>query len=278
MILTVRLAVLTSGVPYAERVLLGLGLAGVTPDALLLVDAVPRRGSRARKAKRVLRQPPRRLAAALARRGLGLIEGGSARWEGLAGEVVPAGPLNGPAMLERMRALRPDYLLLAGAGIVAEDALDAVGRGTLNAHPALLPWAPGLGVVERSLERGVPVGVTAHYVDAGIDTGQVIRRELLPVSEADTLRSLRDKAQERCARLLVELAVAAAGGRHPDSFAQRGHGELCAWPDAAGLERLERRVREGLAVRLHREWLDFYGSPVLPMSDERSPEVALAAG
>jgi methionyl-tRNA formyltransferase len=199
-----------------------------------------------------------------------VIEGGARRWEGLASKVEPVGPLNGSQMVARLRELQPDYLLLAGSGILKAESLAAVGRRTLNAHPALLPWVPGVGVIEGSLKRGVPIGVTAHYVDGGVDTGPIIRRELLHVTSTDTLNSLRSKAEERCARLLAETAVDLKSGRCPPSFPQRQSGSLCRWPSLQELSILEEQVKEGLALRLYERWRSRYGSDLLPDSLEVS--------
>jgi phosphoribosylglycinamide formyltransferase-1 len=56
----------------------------------------------------------------------------------------------------------------------------------INVHPALLPAFPGLNAVQQALDYGVKVmGVTVHFVDAGVDTGPVILQRAIPCPEGD---------------------------------------------------------------------------------------------
>src|SRR5262249_52361702 len=58
----------------------------------------------------------------------------------------------------------------------------------VNVHPSLLPAFPGARPIEDALAAGVDTtGVTVHFVDEGIDTGPVIRQEMVPIEPRDTL-------------------------------------------------------------------------------------------
>jgi phosphoribosylglycinamide formyltransferase 1 len=58
----------------------------------------------------------------------------------------------------------------------------------VNVHPSLLPDFPGAHAIDDALAAGVETtGVTVHYVDEGLDTGPVIRREEVPVEPRETL-------------------------------------------------------------------------------------------
>jgi formyl transferase-like protein len=283
--MSARVVVLTYGAEYGERVLLEMARRGVVPDAALVAE--PRR--------RPLRAtPPRALPGALRERlGRALARAGTAivadpfdesrlppaeRLAGLAAEVRPVGALNSPGMLTALEASRPDWLVLGGVGILGAQALAVPARGTLNVHPALLPWARGVGVIENSLDRRVPVGVSAHFVDAGIDTGDVIRRELVPATPADTVRSLRRKAYERSAELLAELALAARRGDDPVGVAQASAYPYCLYPPPEVLHRIDAAVASGLAVELHEAWRRHFGGHVLPPGEGDHPPVAVEPG
>ena len=84
--------------------------------------------------------------------------------------------------------------------------LDAFPDRIVNVHPALLPRFPGTRPVDDALAAGVPeTGATVHYVDAGIDTGPVIRQEAVPVEPGDTVESLRARIQAVEHRLLPQV-------------------------------------------------------------------------
>jgi phosphoribosylglycinamide formyltransferase 1 len=73
----------------------------------------------------------------------------------------------------------------------------------VNVHPSLLPAFPGAHAIEDALAAGVhTTGVTVHYVDEGLDSGEIIRQEVVPVAPRDTLEE-RIHAVEH--RLLPEV-------------------------------------------------------------------------
>lgn len=92
-----------------------------------------------------------------------------------------------------------DLIILAGfMRRVGEPLLDAYPRRILNIHPSLLPSFPGLHVQQQALDYGVQFsGCTVHYVDAGLDTGPIIKQAVVPVLPGDTAGTL-------AARILVE--------------------------------------------------------------------------
>ncbi|MBI1973989.1 hypothetical protein HYS54_04200 [Candidatus Micrarchaeota archaeon] len=72
----------------------------------------------------------------------------------------------------------------------------------INAHPSLLPAFPGPDneVYPAVLARGCKLtGVTFHFVDEGIDTGQIIHQSPVPVLERDGVESLRERVEAKLA-------------------------------------------------------------------------------
>jgi phosphoribosylglycinamide formyltransferase-1 len=66
--------------------------------------------------------------------------------------------------------------------------LDRFPGRIVNVHPSLLPQFPGARAIEDALAAGVDTtGVTVHIVDEGLDTGQVIAQEQVPVEPRETL-------------------------------------------------------------------------------------------
>jgi folate-dependent phosphoribosylglycinamide formyltransferase PurN len=108
-----------------------------------------------------------------------------------------------PELLAELRSFAPDLMILAGAEIVPASLLKVPRRGVVNPHYALLPRYRGMNVAEWSVFHDDPVGVTVHMVDPGIDTGDILEREIVPVEPGDTLESIRAKQQRLSARLLL---------------------------------------------------------------------------
>lgn len=76
-----------------------------------------------------------------------------------------------------------DLIVLAGyMRILGPTLLAAYPQRIINLHPALLPSFPGRTGIEDAWRYGVQItGVTVHFVDAGIDSGQIIAQEAVRV-------------------------------------------------------------------------------------------------
>jgi methionyl-tRNA formyltransferase len=127
-------------------------------------------------------------------------------------EVALCSRLGDGECLQRLRAMSPDLLVLAGADIVPAATLAVPRLGAINPHYGMLPAYRGMNVTEWSILHDDPVGVTVHYVDPGIDTGDIVLREQVEVVSGDTLATLRVKHQQAAARLLVDAARRIADG------------------------------------------------------------------
>jgi phosphoribosylglycinamide formyltransferase-1 len=83
---------------------------------------------------------------------------------------------------------------------------EVFGRRVVNTHSAPLPEFPGAHPIEDVLAAGVPeTAATVHWVDAGVDTGPVIRIVRVPVEPSDTADTLRARVQAVEHRLLPEV-------------------------------------------------------------------------
>jgi methionyl-tRNA formyltransferase len=101
--------------------------------------------------------------------------------------------------------------------------------GALNIHGSLLPRWRGAAPIHRAIEAGdTETGVTIMQMDAGLDTGDMLLVERLPIADTDTTATLHDQLAALGARLMVEaLELAACGGltplRQPDAGVTYAH-------------------------------------------------------
>ncbi|WP_367294725.1 phosphoribosylglycinamide formyltransferase [Levilactobacillus yonginensis] len=95
-------------------------------------------------------------------------------------------------ILQKLKASQVEAILLAGyMRIVGPTLLRGYPHRILNLHPALLPNFPGRHGVEDALAAGVrETGVTVHFIDAGVDTGEIIAQRVVPINTDDTVTSL----------------------------------------------------------------------------------------
>lgn len=111
-------------------------------------------------------------------------------------------------LADKLKSLQVDLICLAGfMRLVGKPLLDHFPNRILNIHPSLLPAYPGLHAWEQAVEDGAPEsGCTVHYVDAGMDTGEIIAQAKVPVLEGDTAKTLHARIQEE-ERLLYPTVV-----------------------------------------------------------------------
>ncbi|HZO91347.1 MAG TPA: methionyl-tRNA formyltransferase [Chthonomonadaceae bacterium] len=130
------------------------------------------------------------------------------------------------SFIETMRALAPDVLALAAFGqIIPQALLDLPPLGPINVHGSLLPKYRGAAPIQRAIMAGETVtGVTTMWMEATLDTGDVLLAESVPIEPDDTAGTLTPKLAALGARLLVDTLDGLAAGtiaRHPqdDSLA-----------------------------------------------------------
>lgn len=111
---------------------------------------------------------------------------------GLPAERVLVGTrFREPEAVEMLRGLELDYLVgIHFPYIVPEEVLAIPRVGAVNLHPALLPYNRGWHTASWALLDGTPAGVTLHFMDSGLDTGDIIAQAGLEAHPDDTAHSL----------------------------------------------------------------------------------------
>lgn len=119
-------------------------------------------------------------------------------------------------LLDALREVRVDHVLLAGyMRILTPHFLAGVGGSVINIHPALLPDFPGMHAAERQWEAGFRVaGATVHFVDEGVDTGQVILQGSLEVRGDEGPEGLAQRILREVEHVIYPRAVRLFVDRH----------------------------------------------------------------
>lgn len=109
-------------------------------------------------------------------------------------KVWTSNQLRDPDILAKLRELRPDIGISAFFGcLLKPEAIQMFPNGCINLHSALLPCNGGWHTNVWPIIDGTPAGVTIHYIDAGVDTGDIIAQRRIPVEPTDTGGSLHEK-------------------------------------------------------------------------------------
>lgn len=133
------------------------------------------------------------------------------------GHVVRGGEFRQPAGIALLRGLDLDLLVaIHFPYIVPPEVLSIPRLGVLNLHPAYLPYNRGWHTPSWAILEGTPAGATLHFMDEGLDTGDIVHRQELDVRPGDTADSLYQRV------LALELEVfRAAWPRIMDGTYQR---------------------------------------------------------
>ena len=96
-------------------------------------------------------------------------------------------------LLELVAGYKPDLVVSAGfMRILAPDFVRTFK--VINSHPALLPLFPGAHAVRDALAAGATeTGTTIHWVDEGVDTGEVIAQVSVEITATDTEETLHER-------------------------------------------------------------------------------------
>ena len=124
-------------------------------------------------------------------------------------------PDDAEAARTALQAAAPDVLVVAAYGLILPQwVLDWPRLGCLNIHASLLPRWRGAAPIHRAIEAGdAETGVTIMQMDAGLDTGDMLLIERLPIGPRATTATLHDELAALGGRMIVEaLELAACGG------------------------------------------------------------------
>lgn len=116
---------------------------------------------------------------------------------------------------ERIAAARPDALVVAAYGLILpQRLLDIAPHGALNIHASLLPRWRGAAPIQRALLAGDrESGVSIMQMDAGLDTGALLRQERIAIDADDDAGTLHDKLARLGAEAIVATLADVEAGR-----------------------------------------------------------------
>jgi methionyl-tRNA formyltransferase len=120
-----------------------------------------------------------------------------------------------PEALALLRSLELDALVVAAYGLILPPAALALPRfGCINIHASLLPRWRGAAPIQRALLAGDrQTGITIMRMEAGLDTGPMMRTRALEIGTRDTAKTLQDRLARLGAELVCETLEALIEGR-----------------------------------------------------------------
>lgn len=114
--------------------------------------------------------------------------------------------VNSPEFIEKAKGYDCDlFVSMSFNQIFRKQIFDLPRLKTINCHAGKLPFYRGRNILNWALINDEKeFGITIHYVDEGIDTGDIILQRCFEINEHDTYKDLLEKAHEECAIILFD--------------------------------------------------------------------------
>lgn len=122
-----------------------------------------------------------------------------------------------PEFVQQLAALQPDVIIVVAFGQILSPAILALPRlGCINVHASLLPRYRGAAPINWAVINGETVtGVTTMFMDAGLDTGDMILKAELAIGPDDTAGQVHDRLMELGAAVLADTLQLLVKGQAP---------------------------------------------------------------
>jgi len=155
-------------------------------------------------------------------------------------EILDADALRSSEGLKRVAAVKPDmgFSIMFGY-LLKQEFLSLLPHGCLNLHPAFLPFNRGAHPNVWSIVDRTPAGVTLHYIDEGVDTGDIVCQEKVPVVPTDTGESLYHKLERTGLELLREAWPAIESGQIKRAPQTLDSGSSHKVSDVSGIDEID---------------------------------------
>lgn len=107
---------------------------------------------------------------------------------------------------KKIKEYLPDFIVsYSYSHLIKKEVIELMPQKIINLHISLLPWNRGADPNIWSFLENTPKGVTIHYVDEGLDTGDVIiQQEIVFDENKETLEWTYNKLQETMVSLFMD--------------------------------------------------------------------------
>lgn len=130
--------------------------------------------------------------------------------------------INSKSFLEIIKVLECDLLIsMSFNQIFKKEIIHLTKYGIINCHAGKLPFYRGRNILNWAIINDeTEFGITVHYVDDGIDTGDIIRQKCFPITDKDNYKTLLELAFIECPNILYDVVVEFKKGK-PQSYSQK---------------------------------------------------------
>lgn len=122
-------------------------------------------------------------------------------------KIIECNSLNDSIVENLLKLYDEKLIIFTGGGIIRKNILDNSGDGIINCHMGILPKYRGMDlpewcILENEIEE---LGITLHFMDTGIDTGDILKKVRIPIENHTSIRSLRASFEPVMVKSMVSI-------------------------------------------------------------------------
>ena len=114
-------------------------------------------------------------------------------------------PHNSIEIIKRLKKIKPEIGMIAGARILKKEVIDCFSTGIVNFHPGDIPVIRGLNSSLRAIKKKHPQIVTAHLVNDLIDHGTIIKKTEIELNKDDTIIDINERLYQTQLEMIPEV-------------------------------------------------------------------------
>lgn len=129
-------------------------------------------------------------------------------WQNFSCPIIRTNQINSSFIRSQLVSLSPDLILVMGSAILKNEWISLPRLGTINMHYGILPWYRSTYSTQFAIyqENYGRIGATIHYIDAGIDTGPIIRKIAIDTQTSSTIESVLARIYNKGITALLDIA------------------------------------------------------------------------
>jgi methionyl-tRNA formyltransferase len=121
-------------------------------------------------------------------------------------ELLKINHINDAEVIKKIKEKEIDWLFIIGwSQIASEETINAPKLGIIGAHPTLLPEGRGRAAIPWAIIKGLKqTGVTFFKMDQGVDSGEILGQQIIPIEDRETATTLYKKVDDAHVSLFLD--------------------------------------------------------------------------
>lgn len=161
------------------------------------------------------------------------------------------GSINDEIWLKKINEIKPDLIIcIRYAEILKSSLLKIPKNGVINFHPSILPKYKGMApIFQALLHNENDIGFSLHYIDEGIDTGGIIKRQKLKIDKNDSVSQIAIRAHVVAGNELVSVINDLKKGNKKTEEVLLDEGNYFSWPEKEDVKKFIQFKKKYVVIR-----------------------------